>query len=34
LAGLDLQYPKIESAALKEIEQVRSALKSEDAAQK
>src|SRR4029077_5930761 len=34
LEGLDLQYPKMESAALKEIEQVRSALKSEDAAQK
>jgi PPK2 family polyphosphate:nucleotide phosphotransferase len=29
LEGLDLQYPKMESAALKEIEQVRSALKSE-----
>jgi PPK2 family polyphosphate:nucleotide phosphotransferase len=29
LEGLDLQYPKMEGAALKEIEQVRSALKSE-----
>jgi len=29
LEGLDLQYPKMKSAALKEIEQVRSALKSE-----